>query len=142
MRLKNKFLNARNIGLMASIVIGGVGIAFFLLPINNCDDPFAPQLKILSDRAGLGDITAILALYEYNKSKGIKPLEEYWALEGALQGDIRLRREYVNIFKTRLNAEEKKQIIEVVKGQGKMQGAACLMFYLTEAKDRQAVCAQ
>ena len=130
----------KNSVLMALIVMGILGIIFFSLPRNNCDDPIDPQLKVLSDRAEQGDIRAISALYDYNKLKGIEPLEEYWALEGALQGDSRLRREYVDIFKKRFNAEQKQRIIEVIKEQGKMRGAACLMFYLTDGKNHQALC--
>lgn len=130
----------KNIAFMALIVSGILVGIFFLLPKNNCDDPIDPQLKTLSNRAEQGDIIAISALYNYYKDKKIEAFEDYWALNGALQGDIGLTRKYVDIFKNRFNAEEKQRIIEVIKEQERMPGAACLMFYLNDEKNHQTLC--
>ena len=141
MTLKNNFFTTKKIGWLLVIALI-LGIIFFLLPKNSCDDSIDPQLKLLSKRADSGDTKAIATLYSLNKSRGIDALAEYWALKGALQGDVYLRKEYVFLFNKRFSPEEKQRSIEVVKTEGAMPGAKCLMAFLIEDKDQQRVCPQ
>ncbi|MBC3915986.1 hypothetical protein H8L32_00685 [Undibacterium sp. CY18W] len=128
-----------------NILITGVAatiltLVFFLLPQNNCDDTQDPQILALIKRAETGDLQAISALYAYDKERGVEPLAEYWALQGALLGDARLRGKYVEIFKTKFGSEQQSNIMEMLKDKASMPGTVCLIAFLTDNKNQQATC--
>ena len=113
---------------------------FFLLPKTNCCDDADPKLEMLTTRAGAGQLDAINELYQRAKAEGVQPMEEHWALEGALHGDKRLREVYVEIFKTRIDADRKKRLLAAINGRTEMPGAPCLIATLSEASSVSAVC--
>lgn len=124
--------------LLIMLVLSG---AFFLLPKSNCDDEPDPQLERLIDRAYSGEIEAVAALYRINKQKRIDPLEEYWALKGALLGDAGIQKEYVTIFQSRLNATEQQRVIKSIEAEIKMPGALCLLEMIrSDTTTKQSFC--
>ena len=110
--------------LLIALVFSGV---FFLLPKSNCDDESDPQIEKLLERADKGELEAIAALYRFNKQKGITPLEEYWALKGALLGDSGFQKEYVTLFKSRMNPTEQRRVINSIDSERESPGAECLI---------------
>lgn len=116
-----------------------IGI-FFLLPKHNCCDDPNPELEALTTRAFAGELDAINELYQRAKIEGVEPNEEYWALEGALKGDKKLHRAYVKIYKTRVSADRKQQLLESVVARSDMPGAPCLIEMMNEVLPSSSAC--
>ena len=136
---KMKF-NSRLLFALLIIVPVFLAAVFFLLPKTNCCDDADPELEALTTRAGAGQLDAINMLYQRAKVEGVQPMEEHWALEGALHGDKRLREVYVEIFKTRVDADRKQRLLTVITGRAEMPGAPCLIATLSEASSASAAC--
>lgn len=127
----------------AAIAIGMIAVVglFFLLPKHKCgDEENDPVYSMLIARAKVGDRLAIAKLYAYDKKRNIQPFVEYWAFEGALQGDDALRREYVALFRKQ-TSEEQQRDLEIIKRELAKPGAPCLFAVLTNDKQQQTVCA-
>lgn len=113
---------------------------FFLLPKTNCCDDADPELEALTSRAVAGQLDAINVLYQRAKAEGVQPMEEHWALEGALQGDKSLRRAYVEMFKTRIDADRQQRLLAGISRRAEMPGAPCLIATLNETSTVSSVC--
>jgi len=123
-KMKNKLRTILIVTITVFAVLVGL---FFLLPKTNCCDESDLQLEELTNRAVAGQLDAITMLYERAKREGVEPSEEYWALEGALRGDQRLRRAYVEMFKTRADSERQQRLLRIIKERSAMPGAPCLL---------------
>lgn len=117
----------RNVYIILPLIALAFGGAFFLLPKSNCEDEPDPQIEKLLERVDKGELEAIAALYRLNKQKGITPLEEYWALKGALLGDSGFQKVYVTLFKSRMNPTEQQRVINSIDSGRESSGAACLL---------------
>lgn len=115
-------------------------VAFLLLPKRNCCDDADPELEALTTRAMAGQLDAINALYQRAKADGVQPMEEHWALEGALQGDKSLRQTYAQMFKTGIDADRKKRILKSISERTEMPGTSCLLATLNDASSADSVC--
>jgi len=110
---------------IAILLLAGI---FLLLPrTKNCCDKFDPHLEKLNDRAYAGEIDAIRTLYNSAKRDGVKPMEELWAMRGALAGDAGLRTAYIEIFRTRIDIERQNRLLSSFREQISMPGAPCLL---------------
>lgn len=129
---RNKFAWA------ASVLLGITGI-FFLLPKTNCCDERDWILEEMTSRASAGDLPSIRYLYARARTEKVPPQEEYWALEGALQGDRSLRLAYSGIFNTIYTDERKQWMINHIRqNRSNLPGSHCLVVLLESgAEDRQ-----
>lgn len=114
--------------------------ALFSLPKKSCCDDADPELEALTARAMAGELDAIKVLYQRAKTEGVQPMEEYWAMEGALRGDKALRDAYVKIFHSRMDADRKQRLLAAMKDRSAMPGATCLLAMLSEASPAGAAC--
>ena len=110
---------------------------YSLLPTAHCCDDDDTEREALTKRAEAGQLDAINLLYQRAKAESVAPLEEYWALEGALQGDKKLCGAYVEIFKTRIEKERKKRLLGMIAEHSARPGAACLLKKLKEESSTQ-----
>lgn len=136
MKRKTVFILAKCAAALALLV----GLFFLLPKTKNCCDEFDPELERLIVRGHAGELDAIKSLYEQANKDGVKPMEELWALEGALAGDKALRVVYVEIFKTQIDAERQQRLLSSIKERSTMPGAPCLIATLSEASSASAAC--
>lgn len=137
---KMKF-NSRSLRPWLLIVPALLAAAFFSLPRHNCCDDADPELEALTPRAMAGDLGAIKALYQRAKTEGVQPMEEHWAMEGALRGDKALREAYVEVFHARImDADRKQRLLAAMKDRSEMPGATCLLAMLGGASSAGAAC--
>lgn len=116
---------------LGAVVLGG---AFLALPRSNCDDELDPQIARLTDRAHEGELEAIAALYALNRQRGVAPLEEYWALRGAMTGDSWFQNEYVALFKSRFTDNERGRVIKSIEAQQEFPRRSKLLEMLKTAQ--------
>lgn len=100
--------------------------AFFLLPKGGCCEKDNPSLDATMVSAGKGDIDAIRKLYEIAKVEKVRPMEEHWALQGAMKGDRNLRLAYSELF-AQMDQERQRRVLAQIKEQPTLAGAACVL---------------
>ena len=136
MKRKTVFILAKSATALALLV----GLFFLLPKTKNCCDEFDPEFEKLIVRGHAGELDAIKTLYEQAKKDGVKPMEELWALEGALAGDKALRVVYVEIFKTQIDAERQQRLLSSIKERSTMPGAPCLLESLGVLSSNRSAC--
>lgn len=135
--MTRKSLSVLVTSIVALVLLTGV---FFVLPQTNCCGESDSQLEQLTDRASAGQLDAIATLYERARKDGVVPMEEHWALEGALRGDKALRVAYGEIFRSRIDADRQKRLLSLIKERSAMPGASCLLESLSEPSSDSSTC--
>ena len=134
---KKMKINTRSPFFLLILIVALLSSIYFLLPTAHCCDDDDTELETLTERAEAGQLDAINLLYQRAKAESVAPLEEYWALEGALQGDTNLCGAYVEIFKTRIEKERKERLLGMIAENSARPGAACLLKKLKEESSTQ-----
>ena len=117
----------KNTIVISSIILLGIIFVKYALPTTQCDDDESNKITAIITSADNGDLPSIEAMYFYNKALRIEPLEEYWALQGALNGSAQLSIEYVSIFNTRFNVKYRVATLDKLKQEENSPNADCLI---------------
>jgi hypothetical protein len=124
---------------LSLLAVAGV---IFLLLRSDCGDDADPQEVKLIERAFAGELEAVSALSALGKQRGIPAEEEYWALKGALLGDLGFQKEYVEFFRMRFSETQRQRIIQIIEEKRAMPGAPCLLEMIKANLDKPPPCAQ
>jgi hypothetical protein len=114
----------------------------FFLPKSDCDDDTDPQEQKLIDKAFAGDLRAISALSALSKKRGVTDMEEYWALSGALLGDLGFQKEYVEFYRKRFSQTQRERVVKIIEDERASPGAPCLLEMIKANLDKPPPCAQ
>jgi hypothetical protein len=123
------------------LLVGCLAFAamFFMLPKSSCCEDDA-QLERLTDAAAAGDLDAIEALYMKAERDGVQPMQEHWALEGALRGDRNMRMAYVELFNSRIEPARQQSVLAAIQNSPHMPGTSCLLVQLVGTASAASEC--
>lgn len=131
-------MRARFVALAVGIAAVAVSGAL-LLPRASCCETAEPLSDKLNAEAANGNLAAISALYVQAKSDGVRPMEEHWALEGALRGDGALRSAFAGYFKS-MDPARQQRVLGQIREKLTMAGAPCLLQSLGDASIAGVAC--
>jgi hypothetical protein len=114
-----------------SLIAACIVAAAFLLGVlavlvnEDCCEKDDPERTALMSAAFNGDVKAIRVLYDEAKSSGVRPMEEHWAMEGALRGDHALQLAYRELF-SQMEANRRAAVLQGIANRRATPGADCL----------------